>query len=100
MIARVWRASVDAARVEDYERFAGERSTPFFLRQEGCRGVLMYRRGGLCTVITLWSGQEQADALSASAGYRDLVAGIRDQGFILDEALDGSFDVHEASIRP
>jgi heme-degrading monooxygenase HmoA len=97
MIARVWRAKIDAARADEYEAFARERSALVFAAQRGHRGTLMYRRGADCTVTTFWDSEEDADRMAQAADYVALVAAIRATGFILEDAFDGYFGVHLAS---
>jgi len=82
MILRVWRASIDPARAEEYERFARERSLPMFRSHRGFRGCAFLRNGSECTVVTLWTGPEDVAALEASTLYRDAVAAIMATGFV------------------
>jgi heme-degrading monooxygenase HmoA len=81
-IVRVWRARIDAARADEYERFARERSLPMFRSHAGFRGCAFLRNGAECTVITLWEGSGDVAALETSDRYRDTVAAIMATGFI------------------
>lgn len=82
VILRIWKANIDPARGEEYERFARERSLPMFRSHHGFRGCAFLRSGADCTVITLWAGQEDVTALEASSLYRETVDAIMAAGFI------------------
>jgi heme-degrading monooxygenase HmoA len=82
VILRIWKASIDPARAEEYERFARERSLPMFRSHRGFRGCAFLRDGADCTVVTLWATQEDVAALEASSVYRETVAAIMAAGFV------------------
>jgi heme-degrading monooxygenase HmoA len=89
VVVRIWKANIDPARAEEYERFARERSLPMFRSHRGFRGCALQRDGADCTVITLWAGPEDVAALEASSHYRETVAAISAAGFVrtAEEAL-------------
>jgi heme-degrading monooxygenase HmoA len=91
VIVRVWRARIDPARADEYERFARERSLPMFRSHDGFRGCAFLRDGAECTVITLWAGTADVAALERSDRYRETVAAIMQTGFIrsAEDALVG-----------
>jgi heme-degrading monooxygenase HmoA len=91
VIVRVWRARIDPARADEYERFARERSLPMFRSHGGFRGCAFLRNGAECTVITLWEGAADVAALERSNRYRETVAAIMRTGFIrsAEESLVG-----------
>jgi heme-degrading monooxygenase HmoA len=91
VIVRVWRARIDPARADEYERFARERSLPMFRSHDGFRGCAFLRDGAECTVITLWAEAADVAALESSDRYRETVAAIMETGFIrsAEEALVG-----------
>jgi heme-degrading monooxygenase HmoA len=82
VIARIWNATIDPDRAEEYERFARERSLPMFRSHRGFRGCALQRDGTDCTVVTLWAGPEDVAALEASSLYRETVAAIMAAGFV------------------
>jgi heme-degrading monooxygenase HmoA len=82
MILRIWRANIDPARAEEYERFARERSLPMFRSHRGFRGCAFLRNGSDCAVVTLWARPADVAALEASALYRETVAAIMATGFV------------------
>jgi heme-degrading monooxygenase HmoA len=82
VIARVWRAEIDPARADEYERFAHERSLPMFRSHAGFRGCALMREGADCSVVTLWDRPEDVAALEASERYRATVAAIMATGFV------------------
>jgi heme-degrading monooxygenase HmoA len=79
---RIWKANIDPARGDEYERFARERSLPMFRSHRGFRGCAFLRSGGDCVVVTLWDGPEDVAALEASHLYRTTVAAIMAAGFV------------------
>ncbi len=89
VILRIWKANIDPARADEYERFARERSLPMFRSHHGFRGCALLRSGADCTVVTLWAGPEDVAALEASSLYRETVAAIMAAGFVrtAEEAL-------------
>jgi heme-degrading monooxygenase HmoA len=82
VIVRIWRAQIDPARADEYERFARERSLPMFRSHDGFRGCAFLRDGAERMVITLWEGVEDVAALERSDRYRETVAAIMRTGFI------------------
>jgi heme-degrading monooxygenase HmoA len=82
MVVRIWKATIDPARADEYERFAQERSLPMFRTQPGFRGCAFLRDDDDCTVVTLWERPEDIAGLEASAAYRNTVAAIMAAGFI------------------
>jgi heme-degrading monooxygenase HmoA len=82
VIVRIWRAQIDPARADEYERFAQERSLPMFRSHDGFRGCAFLRDGAECTVITLWEAAGDVAALERSDRYRETVAAIMKTGFI------------------
>jgi heme-degrading monooxygenase HmoA len=82
VIVRIWKANIDPARGDEYERFARERSLPMFRSHRGFRGCAFLRSGGDCVVVTLWDGPEDVAALEASHLYRTTVAAIMAAGFV------------------
>ena len=89
VILRIWKANIDPARAEEYERFARERSLPMFRSHRGFRGCAFLRSDAECTVVTLWDGPEDVAALEASDLYRNTVVAIMAAGFVrtAEEAL-------------
>ena len=82
VILRIWKAEIDPARGDEYERFAQERSLPMFRAHRGFRGCAFLRNGADYSVVTLWDGPEDVAALEASALYRETVAAIMASGFM------------------
>jgi heme-degrading monooxygenase HmoA len=82
VIARIWRAEIDPARADEYERFAQEHSLPMFRSHRGFCGAILTRDGPDCTVVTLWERPDDAAALEASDRYRETVSAIMATGFV------------------
>jgi heme-degrading monooxygenase HmoA len=89
VILRIWKANIDPARAEEYERFARERSLPMFRSHRGFQGCAFLRDGADCIVVTLWDEPADAAALESSDLYRETVAAIMAAGFVrgAEEAL-------------
>ena len=83
MIARVWQASIDAARGAEYEEFAHERSLPAFAAHHGFLGCSFLGEGADRVVLTLWATMSDAEALEKSSRYQVTVAAIMQTGFVL-----------------
>lgn len=96
MIMRIWRARVDEARGDEYERFAQQESLPMFQAQAGFRGLVFGRSCDNCVVVTLWEDEAAADSLDASTSYLETVARIRAADFSLVDLGVERFNVHAA----
>ncbi|MFI6218452.1 hypothetical protein ACIBCD_41130 [Nocardia brasiliensis] len=83
VIVRIWSATIDPDRADEYENFAYARSLPMFRSHTGFLGCAFLRDGADCTAVTLWESAEDVAALEASARYRETVAAIMAAGFIL-----------------
>lgn len=97
---RIWRTQVDEDRADEYERFAAEESMPMFSGQPGFLGLLFGRAGTECTVVTVWEDDAAADALEASASYRETVARIGATGFLRGTSTVERMTVHGSRWSP
>ncbi|HEV2673438.1 MAG TPA: antibiotic biosynthesis monooxygenase [Aliidongia sp.] len=94
MIARIWSTKVSPAQLDDYEAFAEKISLPMFRKQPGCEGVLMFRDGGSCHVLTLWQSQSDIDALATSPSYAETVGRIVSAGFLTGDQATRTYETH------
>lgn len=94
MIVRIWRATIDQARAEEYEDFAQNRSLPTFRAHAGFLGCALLRDGADCTVVTLWETEQDIERLEQSDRYREIVAAIMGTGFIC-----AASEAHAAAVR-
>jgi quinol monooxygenase YgiN len=94
MITRIWTTEVSPAHLEDYEAFAQTISLPMFRQQPGCEGVLMFRDGGSCHVLTLWRSQSDIDALATSQSYNETVQRILSAGFLVGDQTTRTYEAH------
>ena len=94
MITRIWRTEVRPERLEEYEAFAAEISLPMFRGQPGCEGVLMFRDGSNCHVLTLWRSQSDIDRLDSSPSYSKTVERILASGFLKGSQATKAFETH------
>jgi heme-degrading monooxygenase HmoA len=86
VIVRIWRTGIDAARAEEYERFAGERSLPMFRRQAGFRGVLFATAEETeRVVLSFWENAGAVEELDRSPTYRETVDALLASGILTGE---------------
>jgi heme-degrading monooxygenase HmoA len=98
-VARIWRTGVKPERLEEYERFAQERSLPMFLEQRGFIGVLFMReKADRAAVLTLWEDEKAVEELEASPPYRQTVEAILGSGLLAREQSVKLFKVHGGQI--
>ncbi|MGE7368349.1 antibiotic biosynthesis monooxygenase family protein [Neorhizobium sp. NPDC001467] len=96
MIARTWKATLDLARVDEYEEFARSVSLPMFRQQPGYVGVVMSRSGSTCLVTSFWRSMDDVEMLERSASYQEVVRGILSAGFLTDTKAAEVAEVHLA----
>ena len=105
-MVRIWRTRVDADRLDEYERFASERSKPMFEAQQGFRGVLFARAGGACAVISIWRDRDAVEQLENSKSYQQTVSAIVATGLLIDDSsvevleLHGEVSIDADTLRP
>jgi heme-degrading monooxygenase HmoA len=94
VIVRIWRTGIRAARAEEYERFARERSLPMFRAQTGYRGAL-FASGGVTerVVLSFWDDVGAVAALDESPSYRETVAALLATGILTGEQSVEVLDV-------
>ena len=100
MIARTWRTRIDMARLEEWDRFVRERSTPMFRRQDGMLAVFHARDGDEWLTITIWRDASAVAALDTSPSYSATAADLLATGMVLRDPVTeafavGSFDAWE-----
>jgi heme-degrading monooxygenase HmoA len=90
---RIWTTRLDLSRLDEYERFVEERSTPMFQAQRGFRGVLYTRRRDEVAVLSFWEDDAAVDALETSATYRHAVGAISEAGFLIGESVVEVYEI-------
>ena len=99
MVARIWRTGVKPERLEEYERFARERSLPMFHEQRGFIGVLFMREeADRAAVLTLWEDEKAVEELEASSLYRQTLEVILGSGLLAREQSVEVFEVHGGQV--
>ena len=93
MIVRLWRTLVERSRRNDYEHNERNRSTPMFLEQPGCLGVLFLRSGDHCFALTFWQDWDAVNRLKASPSYLQTVAFYGSSGMLVGEPSLEVFEV-------
>jgi heme-degrading monooxygenase HmoA len=92
-MGRIWRARIDPARSEEYRSFAATHSIPMFESHDGFVGVIFGERENERLVITLWDHAEAVEALNSSARYKETVAQIESEGFIMGAQSIDTFEI-------
>jgi len=85
VIVRIWRTTVDPARVGEYQQFAETISLPMFRAHAGFLGVLFARSptGDERAVLSFWDGPPSVLAFNTSLLYQSAVRQIEDAGFLV-----------------
>jgi heme-degrading monooxygenase HmoA len=91
---RVWRARVDLARLDEYERFIDAQSRPMFAEQQGFLGVLFSRSGEEVAVLSFWRDEDAVRALDTSPSYQHASELILETGFLLGVSTVDVYELH------
>ena len=95
MLARIWRTSVDAARLAEYGEFERKRSLPMFREQRGLLGVLFLREADdRAAALTFWEDEEAIQALATSPSYNRTVETLLATGLLRGEQTVEVFEVN------
>ena len=82
MFVRIWRARVDPARLDEYERFVEAHSRPMFADQQGFLGAIFSRQGYEVAVLSFWRDEAAVRALQTSASYRRTATMVEETGLL------------------
>ena len=94
MLVRIWRTSVDAARLAEYGEFERKRSLPMFREQRGLLGVLFLREADdRAAALTFWEDEEAIQALATSPSYNRTVETLLATGLLRGEQSVEVFEV-------
>jgi heme-degrading monooxygenase HmoA len=96
MFVRISRARLEIARLDEYERFIEERSTPMFNAQAGFLGVMYSRRGDEVAVLSFWRDESAVERLEMSRKYQRAVELIEETGFLVGDSTLDVYEVHAA----
>jgi len=73
VLVRVWRAKINPARLDEYQRFEQERCLQMLRKQPGLLGVLFLRQAEDRTAsLTIWEDAGAVEALQSSPSYREI----------------------------
>jgi heme-degrading monooxygenase HmoA len=101
VILRIWRAGLDPARMEEYQRFEVERCLPMLRRQPGLLGVLFLRESGnRAASVTIWEDGGAVEALESSPSYRGTARELAESGLLAGERSVEAFEVAGGILRP
>ena len=93
MFARTWRTRIDMARLEEWDRFARERSTPMFRHHDGMLAVFHARDGDEWLTVSIWRDAQAVEALDSSQSYTTTAADLMATGMVLRDPVSKAFEV-------
>jgi heme-degrading monooxygenase HmoA len=93
MITRTWRTRIDIARLEEWDRFVRERSTPMFRKQDGMLAVFHAREGDEWLTVSIWRDAAAVEALESSPSYTATAAALLATGMVLRDPVTEAFEV-------
>ena len=99
MIARTWRTRIDTARLDEWERFVSERSTPMFRQQDGMRAVFHARDGDEWLTVSILRDAATVAALGSSQSYITTAEDLLATGMVLREPVTEAFEVSSFDVR-
>jgi heme-degrading monooxygenase HmoA len=101
VIVRVWRAKINPARMEEYQRFEQERCMPMLHKQPGLLGVLFLRQAeDRAGSLTIWEDSGAVEALQSSPSNRKLTHELAESALLaVDESVE-VFEVEGGDLRP
>lgn len=100
MIARVWRAELNPARLEEYRHFERAQCLPMFFRQPGFLGGLFLREAvDQAVSLTLWEDGGAVEALESSPSYRKITLELAEGGLLAGEPSVEIWEVQSGELR-
>lgn len=97
MIARTWRTRIDMARLEEWDRFVRERSTPMFRLQDGVLAVFHARDGDEWLTVSIWRDAPAVEWLD-SQSYTTTAGDLLATGMVLRDPVTEAFEVSSCEI--
>jgi hypothetical protein len=98
MVARLWMASVDPGRLEDYRAFTRERLLPAYRGQPGLVAVFLVERQGVCGTLSFWKERTGIEDFYSSAGYQALAKQLLSSGLLAGEASLQTLEVEGGDV--
>ena len=100
MIARVWRAGLNPAQLEEYRHFERALCLPMFFRQPGFLGGLFLREAADRAVsLTLWEDGGAVEALESSPSYRKMTRELVEEALLAGEPSVEIWEVQSGELR-
>ena len=101
MIVRVWRAKIDPARLDEYQRFEQERCLQMLRKQPGLLGVLFLRQAeDRAALLTIWEDAGAVEALQSSPSYRETTHELAESALLAGSESVEVFEVEGGDLRP
>ena len=101
MILRVWRAKIDRARIEEYQRFEQEQCLPMLHKQPSLLGVLFLREAeDRAASITIWEDRGTVEALESSPSYRKTTHELAESALLVGGQSVEILEVEGGDLRP
>ena len=101
MIVRVWRAKIDRARLEEYQRFEQERCLPMLRKQPGLLGMLFLRQAeDHAASLTIWEDAGAVDALQSSPSCLEITHELAQSALLAGDESVEVLEVEGGDLRP
>ena len=101
MMLRVWRAKIDPARLDEYQRFEQDRCLPMLRKQPGLLGVLFLRQAeDHAASLTIWEDAGAAEALQSSRSYREITHELAESALLAGNESVEVLEVEGGDLRP
>ncbi len=101
MIVRVWRAKINPARIDEYQRFEQERCMPMLHKQPGLLGMLFVRQAeDRAASLTIWEDAGAVEALHSSPSHREITHELAESALLAGNESVQVFEVEGGDLRP
>jgi heme-degrading monooxygenase HmoA len=101
VILRVWRAKVNPACLEEYQRFERERCMPMLRKQPGLLGVLFLRYAeDHAASLTIWEDRGEMEALPSSPSDREITHKLAESALLAGNESVEVLEVEGGDLRP
>lgn len=97
MIARLWRAQIEATRRDDFERIGETELLPLLEQCPGFGGVLFLSREPEAALLTLWKDEQSASHFAQAEEVQRLTEHLRERGIVRGEPNVEIFEIHGGS---
>ena len=98
---RMWRAKINPARMDEYQRFEQERCMPMLRKQPGLLGMLFLRQAeDHAASLTIWEDAGTVEALQSSPSHREITHELAESALLAENESVEVFEVEGGDLRP